>query len=864
MRTQFDVDQPRARSRDRSSAPRSTPAWATTSTRSRPEKFKKSRDADQHRRPDPTAVADPGDRSPARGQPLQLSHRSAGTARAPSTRSALLGVICRACTDRSRGSCCGPRCFRSGRWRARSMRSSPAHPLGRGGDRRRQPDARGRQAGPRAAPGARALRAPRGVSGHAERPPGRRLRGRARPRDRRRDGDARRAPRAELGAGRRARPRAARRSRGSRDGVRLRRRPVGLERRRRGSLDRPRRAVRRGRCAAELDGAPRRRPRRDGRTGRPGRRSGTRAASTPAAKPATWTSCCCALVDDDLLTDRSGAAARRSAARRLPARPPGGDGARGRGTCDRRSLRAASRPASSPSVGRAWAALPGRAARDVAGRADPSPAQDAPARPRGGRARRAAGPAAGPPARGAGPAGGRAFHRARPRRRARRRRRRSSAPARSIWRRSPPATTASTSTATATTTPPRCRHRRRRSSPCSSTPSPRRPAKTGGRRRCRSGGARGGAGGARRDAPAVDGRAVPDAGATPRRRAARHRVAGRPPRARGSVAGPLRSRAGRAAARGLRRDRGGGARRPSRRGAGRRRLRPQRRAGRSHGPPADPRARAGAVALERTGRRSGRPWARAGGRSGDARRARVARGDGGERRARDRPLAARARPIRDGAARRGAAAGRLEPAAPARPLGVLARRRSPTWRFCRASWSTGSSSRPPAGGCRWRCAAAAPPGPPSPAGAARPACRAWSRSATATSSTPSISRRQTPAPICAIMSGCSRSGRRPTRRLTATDAASRRSSRSSTTRRHRHPRRGSRRSPRPAARRRSPAGGPSSSSARPPARTRCSPTRSSPQWPRRRRTGEIDGWFFLRYLDGPGERPHLRLRVHAA
>ena len=25
--------------------------------------------------------------------------------------------------------------------------------------------------------------------------------------------------------------------------------------------------------------------------------------------------------------------------------------------------------------------------------------------------------------------------------------------------------------------------------------------------------------------------------------------------------------------------------------------------------------------------------------------------------------------------------------------------------------------------------------------------------------------------------------------------------------------------------------------------------------------GEIDGWFFLRYLDGPGERPHLRLRV---
>ncbi|HEY6477522.1 MAG TPA: thiopeptide-type bacteriocin biosynthesis protein, partial [Polyangia bacterium] len=30
-----------------------------------------------------------------------------------------------------------------------------------------------------------------------------------------------------------------------------------------------------------------------------------------------------------------------------------------------------------------------------------------------------------------------------------------------------------------------------------------------------------------------------------------------------------------------------------------------------------------------------------------------------------------------------------------------------------------------------------------------------------------------------------------------------------------------------------------------------------------RRGREIDAWFFLRYLDGPGERPHLRLRVHA-
>ncbi|HXU62739.1 MAG TPA: thiopeptide-type bacteriocin biosynthesis protein [Polyangia bacterium] len=30
-----------------------------------------------------------------------------------------------------------------------------------------------------------------------------------------------------------------------------------------------------------------------------------------------------------------------------------------------------------------------------------------------------------------------------------------------------------------------------------------------------------------------------------------------------------------------------------------------------------------------------------------------------------------------------------------------------------------------------------------------------------------------------------------------------------------------------------------------------------------RAAGEIDGWFFLRYLDGPGRRHHLRVRVHA-
>jgi thiopeptide-type bacteriocin biosynthesis protein len=29
-----------------------------------------------------------------------------------------------------------------------------------------------------------------------------------------------------------------------------------------------------------------------------------------------------------------------------------------------------------------------------------------------------------------------------------------------------------------------------------------------------------------------------------------------------------------------------------------------------------------------------------------------------------------------------------------------------------------------------------------------------------------------------------------------------------------------------------------------------------------RATGDVDRWFFLRYVDGPGRRPHLRLRVH--
>ena len=31
-----------------------------------------------------------------------------------------------------------------------------------------------------------------------------------------------------------------------------------------------------------------------------------------------------------------------------------------------------------------------------------------------------------------------------------------------------------------------------------------------------------------------------------------------------------------------------------------------------------------------------------------------------------------------------------------------------------------------------------------------------------------------------------------------------------------------------------------------------------------RDAGEIDGWFFVRYVDDHGLRPHLRLRVHSA
>ena len=97
----------------------------------------------------------------------------------------------------------------------------------------------------------------------------------------------------------------------------------------------------------------------------------------------------------------------------------------------------------------------------------------------------------------------------------------------------------------------------------------------------------------------------------------------------------------------------------------------------------------------------------------------------------------------------------------------------------------------------------------------------------------------------------------------ATGAAWRRSSRSSPRSRHRRRRRARApaASPRPARSRRCPAGAPSSCSARPRARTPCSSRPSFRRWPRRARAGEIDAWFFLRYLDGPGERPHLRLRV---
>ena len=108
---------------------------------------------------------------------------------------------------------------------------------------------RERQAGPRARRRAvAALRAAGGVSRHAERPPGRRLRGRARRRDRRRDRNARRAPRAELGAGRRARPSAARGSRRSATASACARAPSLWRDGDAGPLDRPRRRRRRS-CA---------------------------------------------------------------------------------------------------------------------------------------------------------------------------------------------------------------------------------------------------------------------------------------------------------------------------------------------------------------------------------------------------------------------------------------------------------------------------------------------------------------------------------------------------------------------------------------------------------------------------------------
>ena len=129
----------------------------------------------------------------------------------------------------------------------------------------------------------------------------------------------------------------------------------------RGPLDNPRRG---GRSCAGGRGrrTARSRARRDGRldplANRPGPRRGHRGRDwrrgrAPAGAGRRWTA-----------GDRSGAAADRRAACRPPARPAGGDGVRRRSARDRRRRRTAGGRQSAG--GRAaWAALPGRSARDV-------------------------------------------------------------------------------------------------------------------------------------------------------------------------------------------------------------------------------------------------------------------------------------------------------------------------------------------------------------------------------------------------------------------------------------------------------------------------------------------------------------------
>ncbi len=352
-----------------------------------------------------------------------------------------------------------------------------------------------------------------------------------------------------------------------------------------------------------------------------------------------------------------------------------------------------SRPAISRAAARSGRALPGRcAARDLHGRADPASATDAAARTGGRRARGAAGPAALPAAGGAGPARSRSASARAPGATPSTRRPRSSGPARSI-----------------------CgarrrrlrRGRRRRPTTAPTARSPRRSAGAAGAPARRDRRGRAHASGARRrsSVTALEA-ALADLEGTPLPPTAElflvpaPRPPGRPAGTgwllglhapAGASLGALRPRARRAARRRLRRDRRRRAAPPAGRGAGRRRVRAQRGARRSLHPSADPPARAGAVALER-GRRRSRRRAISSSRPIPPTpqalalrelRARPAR-------ANDRPVAAlcaharrRRRPGSRGCSSGGACSASTPP-------GPSRRARSPSWRSFRASSSTGS------------------------------------------------------------------------------------------------------------------------------------------------------------------------------
>ena len=356
-------------------------------------------------------------------------------------------------------------------------------------------------------------------------------------------------------------------------------------------------------------------------------------------------------------------------------------------------------------------------------------------------------------------------------------------------------------------------------------------------------------------------RAAPTAAA-----AARHGLAAGPPRAGRRLVRPLRARAGADAIDAIGRAGSGRTAGAPAGELGRRRVRADAGAGRSGGAT---RARARA------------PW-----RSPAGRRRRA--DDGGELsppRSSSSPIptspvaagAARAgrpgRPssrrrsrgsARDRARRHRTAAGRLEPAAPARVVGAAAgaARRAGVRAAAVARRLRGRSR--PAGGCRRRCRKPAA----IRAGGRRrgPAVRAGRRG-----------RRDAPR-----RSDGARRGRRPgrARRASSRSAAARRGS-SIATAPAGGGRHGGRRPRTPhvvrhAPRRGDPIGGrsrrpPSAAprdwrtfqAVRPPGRQRDLLAAVAAEWSApARHAARLDAWFFLPYVDGPGRRPHLRVRVH--